>query len=71
MDANAGALKVAQCGNAACNAGNRITTIDDPANAVGFYTSIAIANDGLPVISYFDNIAGALKVAKCATWSCR
>ena len=31
---------------------NVITTVDDPANSVGFDTSIAIGNDDLPVVSY-------------------
>jgi hypothetical protein len=35
--------------------------VDDPANDVGSYTSIAIGTDGRPVISYWDITAGALK----------
>jgi hypothetical protein len=69
-DFTAGALKVAKCGNAACNGANTITTVDDPVNGVGFYTSIAIGADGLPVISYFDGSAGALKVAQCVNAAC-
>jgi hypothetical protein len=38
---------------------------------VGRYTSIAIGTDGLPVISYFDDTANTLKVAKCGTRSCQ
>ena len=48
------ALKVAKCVNAACTGTSTITTVDDPANTVGEYTSIAIGTDGLPVISYYD-----------------
>ena len=48
----------------------RITTVDDPANDVGRYTSMAIGIDGFPVISYFDSTTGALKVAKCANAAC-
>jgi hypothetical protein len=69
-DQSAGALKVAKCANAACTGGANITTVDNPANSVGEYTSIAIGSDGLPVISYYDNSAGALKVAKCANAAC-
>jgi hypothetical protein len=71
LDATAGALKVAHCGNAACATDNTIATVDDPANQVGWYTSITIGTDGLPVISYRDNTAAALKVAKCATRTCQ
>lgn len=71
FDSTAGALKVAKCNNAACAGGATITTVDDPANSVGSSTSIAIGADGLPVISYYDGAAGALKVAKCGTRSCQ
>ena len=63
-DSSAGALKVAHCNDAACTGGGEtITTVDDPANTVGAFTSIAIGTDGLPVISYLDGNAFALKVA--------
>ena len=69
-DDTAGALKVARCATAACTGAATITTVDDPANNVGFYTSLAIGSDGVPVISYHDGTAGALKVAKCANAAC-
>ena len=65
------ALKVAKCANAACSGTATITTVDNPANDVGEYTSLAIGSDGLPVISYWDETAGALKVAKCGTRTCQ
>ena len=43
---------MAKCANAACTGVPTITTVDDPVNDVGHYTSIAIGTDGLPVISY-------------------
>jgi hypothetical protein len=62
-------LKVAKCGNASCSSGNTITTVDSVFN-VGFYTSIVVPADGLPVISYSDNTNQDLKVAKCGNASC-
>jgi hypothetical protein len=48
-----------------------ITTVDDhPTNTVGAHTSIAIGADGFPVIAYYDETAGALKVAKCVNVNC-
>jgi hypothetical protein len=70
MDWSAGTLKVVHCGSAACTSGNTITTVDDPANSVGYFSSIAIGTDGLPVISYHDETVGALKVAHCGNASC-
>ena len=70
-DASAGSLKVAKCNDGACAGGDEtITTVDDPANPVGLYTSIAIGTDGLPVISYQDLSAFSLKVAKCNDSAC-
>jgi hypothetical protein len=72
LDATAmiGTLKMARCGNPACTAGNTIAVVDDPANSVGYDSSIAVGPDGLPVISYLDLTAGALKVAKCGDPAC-
>jgi hypothetical protein len=62
-------LKVAKCGNALCSAGNTITSVDT-ASAVGQYTSITIAEDGLPVISYWDTTGNDLKIARCGNNAC-
>jgi hypothetical protein len=70
FDATAGTLKVARCGNAACNAGNTLTTVDDPANVVGDHTSIAVPADGRPVIAYRDVTGGDLKIMKCGNAAC-
>ena len=55
MDETAYGLKVAKCNDVACaGADETITTVDDPANWWGAYTSIALGADGFPVISYRD-----------------
>lgn len=69
-DSTAFALRITKCGNPACSAGNVSTNVDDPANSVGAYSSIVIGTDGLPVVSYLDSTAGALKVIKCGNASC-
>ena len=62
-------LKVAKCVDAACSGSATITTVDS-GGAVGQYTSIAIGTDGLPVVSYYDNSSGIVKVAKCVNAAC-
>jgi hypothetical protein len=62
-------LKVAHCGNPICSLNNIITTVDSTGD-VGKYTSIAIGIDGNPVISYWDDTNGDLKVAHCGNPSC-
>jgi hypothetical protein len=69
-DVTAGALRVTHCGNATCSTGNVKTTVDDPANAVGSGTSIAIGTDGLPVISHQDTTIGALRMTRCGNLTC-
>jgi hypothetical protein len=48
---------------------NSITTVDSTGD-VGWFTSITIGTDGLPVISYYDSTNGDLKVIKCGNASC-
>ncbi|MEZ5418235.1 MAG: hypothetical protein R2708_12930 [Vicinamibacterales bacterium] len=70
FDGTALALRVTHCGNAACTADNVSTIVDDPAGAVGSYSSIAIGTDGLPLISHRDSAAGALRVTHCGNVTC-
>lgn len=70
-DDTVGALKTAKCSNAACTGTSVIAVLDDPSGTNGgWYGSIAIGTDGLPVVSYQGN-GGTLKVAKCGTRSCQ
>jgi len=62
-------LNVLKCGNPSCTYGNNATTVDST-GGVGQYSSIAIGTDGNPVISYYDNNNGNLKVVKCGNPSC-
>jgi hypothetical protein len=48
---------------------NTITTVDSGED-VGYYPSITIGTDGLPVISYLDVTNRNMKVAKCANPFC-
>jgi hypothetical protein len=65
------ALKVAHCNDVFCAGQDEtITTLDDPAHAVGLYTSIAISSDGSPIVSYHDVSAGTLLVAHCNDMAC-
>ncbi len=63
--------KVAHCNDVACSGQDEtISFVHDPASTVGYYTSIAIGADGMPVISYLDATAGALMVAHCNNVTC-
>ena len=56
------------CANPACTSGTPRTL--DTAGNVGFYTSIAIGTDNIPVISYFDDTNDDLKRYRCQTTDC-
>ncbi len=45
-------------------------TVDDDTATVGWYSNIAIGDDGNPVISHYDNTNKNLKVAKCSNAAC-
>ena len=61
-------LKVAHCSNVSCSSST--LTIIDSTEDVGYYTSITIGADGLPIISYYDATNLNLKVAHCSNVSC-
>lgn len=63
-------LKVVKCDNAACSSGNTITVIDTSSDPNVGFTSIKVAPDTLPIISYYDSGLDDLKVAKCDTANC-
>ena len=63
-------LKVLKCGNSACSSGNTITTVDSTGDVGGLGKSIAIGNDSLPIISYYDATNQDLKVVKCGNSAC-
>ena len=69
-----GKLKVAHCNDAACSGEDEIvTTLNDAEASTGMNTSIAVGDDGYPVISYQQSTSpwdGVLKVAKCNDASC-
>ena len=69
-DQTGGDLEVAHCGNANCNAGNTLTTIEST-NSTGQFTSLQLDAAGNPVSSYYYVTGADLKVAHCTTANCR
>ncbi len=62
-------LKVLRCGDVNCGSGNT-TAEPDTVGPVGFHSSIAIAFGGIPVVSYYDQKNGDLKVLRCGNTTC-
>jgi predicted regulator of Ras-like GTPase activity (Roadblock/LC7/MglB family) len=69
LDFSLGDLKVAKCSTISCTGSTAITRVDQ-SGFVGEGSSIAIPDDGLPVISYRDDGSGKLLVAKCGDPAC-
>ncbi|MBI3638635.1 hypothetical protein HY227_02740 [Candidatus Wolfebacteria bacterium] len=73
-DTTNNSFKIARCGNYDCSANSSISIITtSTSNGFGYYNSIAIGSDGLPVISNFKGITGDydLYVYKCGNALCR
>lgn len=70
QDLATGTLRVTHCGNVACTAGNVSTIVDDPADDVGFDSSLVVGLDGLPVIAHRNGTAGVVRVTHCGNAAC-
>ena len=72
-DATNGNLKVVHCNDDACVGGNEtITTVDNSANDVGRYASIALVGSvgRQPTVAYVDVTTHALRVLRCNDAAC-
>jgi hypothetical protein len=63
-----GGLSILRCGDAACRSGN-VNTIS-AGGTVGPSTSIALDGASNPVVSFWDAVAGKLKVLHCVNTTC-
>ncbi len=65
----AGDLLFLHCGNAACTSGN-FTAALDSADDVGYFTSLELDSADHPVVAYYDQTSGDLKVLTCQDEIC-
>ena len=67
-----GALNLARCTDAFCAGGNIITTIDGNGSSpfVGKHSALAIAGNGNPLVSYWDESNQVVKLLRCGDPAC-
>lgn len=66
-----GTLKFARCGNANCNSGNSVATVNLGASPGVFDTRVAVGADGSPVIAVVQSGGiAALRLIRCGTLAC-
>ncbi len=69
LDATNLNLKVAWCGTADCSGGITLTTLDS-AGDVGYFASLTVPPDGLPIVAYNDATNDDVRIVKCRNLSC-
>jgi hypothetical protein len=69
QDYDEGALSVVRCGSADCSGGNVFTSPDGDGTA-GQYTALALDAAGNPVIAYYEETSGDLRVMHCSDATC-
>jgi hypothetical protein len=69
LDVSNSNLKLAVCTNPTCSTTPTLRTLDST-DAVGWWTSLQLASSGNPVIAYYDNSNGNLKLAVCSDATC-
>jgi hypothetical protein len=62
-------LVVTHCGNPACTAGSRTTSVDSTGD-VGNWPAITIGTNALAIIAHQDLTEGALRITRCTTLDC-
>lgn len=68
-DVTNGNLKLAVCDTHACTA-PALTVLDNSAGNVGWWSSLALTPQNIPVISYYDQTNADLHIAICADAAC-
>lgn len=70
QNASTKTLRVTHCNDVACIGGDETSTMVDNGGEVGYFSSLAIGSDGLPVISHQDRSILVLRVTHCNNIAC-
>jgi predicted regulator of Ras-like GTPase activity (Roadblock/LC7/MglB family) len=67
---NGGSLKFVRCNDPICSGNDELATLGLFEINVGDWNATAVGVDGLPIVSYYDSSAGALRVVHCGSVFC-
>lgn len=70
LDLTNGKLKILRCGNAMCTSGNTIASVSNVSGVTGYFSSLKLDANNLPVVSFYNLTNGDLNILRCGNAAC-
>lgn len=70
LDLMNGKLKILRCGNQLCSAGNNIVSVSGAGGVTGYFSSLKLDTNNLPVVSFYNLSNGDLNILQCGNALC-
>ncbi len=70
LDLTNGKLKILRCGNAMCTSSNTIASVSGVSGVTGYFSSLKLDANNLPVVSFYNSTNGDLNILRCGNAAC-